>query len=270
MPNLLNLLPVVEHAARAGGQALLSWRHRFVVTEKGRNDLVTDADHASQQAIREVLLRACPDHQFLGEETPLAQKEELLKTDKPLWVVDPLDGTTNYVHDLPCYAVSIGLVINHQVQLGVIFDPVRNELFSAVRGHDSLLNGKKISCTSTPSLGSALIAVGFPANLRGNDHVIDAWKWFGYESQSLRRTGSSALNLAYLAAGRLDSFFAFQICPWDIAAGIVLVEESGGRISQVDGTIYDPLKENIFLSSNGPLHAELMRGLQEVLRGGKT
>lgn len=269
MHNAQQLRIIAEQAARAGGEVLRSWRRRFAVKEKGRFDLVTDADHAAQQAVKDVILANCPEHHFLGEETPLVQKEELLKTDKPLWVVDPLDGTTNYVHDFPCYAVSIGLVVDHQVQVGVIYDPSRDELFAAVRGQGATLNGERLSCTKSASLGDSLIAVGFPANLRGNEHVIEAWKWFGYESQGLRRTGSSALNLAYVATGRLDGFFAFQICPWDIAAGIVLVEEAGGRISKVDGTIYDPLEETVFVSSNGPLHGELMRGLQSVLTGGK-
>lgn len=268
MENLGQIVRNAEKAARAGGEVLRSWRRRFAVKEKGRFDLVTDADHAAQQTIKEALLSAYPDHQFLGEETPRAQKDELLKTSGPLWVVDPLDGTTNYVHDLPCYAVSIGLVVDRQVQVGVIYDPSRDEMFSAARGLGAMLQGKKIECTKVASLGEALLAVGFPANLRGNEHVIEAWKWFGYETQSLRRTGSSALNLAYVATGRLDGFFAFQICPWDIAAGMILVEEAGGRISTVVGTTYDPLQEDVFVSSNGALHGELLRGLQTVLSGG--
>jgi len=267
MQNYLNMLPVAEQAARAGGEQLRAWRRKFAVKEKGKFDLVTDADHAAQQAVKQVLMSAFPDHAFLGEETPLVEKQELLKSTKPLWVVDPLDGTTNYVHDFPCYAVSIGLVVDHQVKLGVIYDPSRDELFTAVHGHGTTLNGQRLSCTKSASLSDALFAVGFPANLRGNEHVLEAWKWFGYESQGMRRTGSSALNLAYVAAGRLDGFFAFQICPWDIAAGIILVEEAGGRISKVDGTTYDPLTETVFVSSNGLLHAELLRGLQAVITG---
>lgn len=269
MHNYQKMLPIAEQAARAGGEQLRAWRRKFAVKEKGKFDLVTDADHAAQQAVKNVLMTAFPEHSFLGEETPSVEKQELLKSQKPLWVVDPLDGTTNYVHDFPCYAVSIGLVVNHEVVLGVIYDPSRDELFSAVRGQGAMLNGERLKCSTSASLSEALIAVGFPANLRGNEHVLEAWKWFGYESQGMRRSGSSALNLAYVAAGRLDGFFAFQICPWDIAAGIVLVEEAGGRISQVDGTTYDPLEEKVFVSSNGPLHVELLRGLQAVISGGR-
>jgi len=269
MHNYQKMLPIAEQAARTGGEQLRAWRRKFVVKEKGKFDLVTDADHAAQQAVKEVLMTAFPEHAFLGEETALVEKQALLQSQKPLWVVDPLDGTTNYVHDFPCYAVSIGLVVNHEVVLGVIYDPRQDELFSTVRGHGATLNGERLKCTPSASLSDALIAVGFPANLRGNEHVLEAWKWFGYESQGMRRTGSSALNLAYVASGRLDGFFAFQICPWDIAAGMVLVEEAGGRISQVDGTTYDPLQEKIFVSSNGPLHGELLRGLQAIISGGR-
>lgn len=267
-------LTVAEQAARAGGEQLLHWRSRFSVSEKGRFDLVTDADHASQAAIREVILSQCPDHHFLGEETPAAERATLLHTKEPLWVVDPLDGTTNYVHDLPCYAVSIGLVIDEWVQLGVIYDPVRDELFSAAKDQGAFLsqagNGKHrtpIRCSTTASLKDALIAVGFPALLRGKEYVIEAWKQFGYESQGLRRTGSSAMNLAYLASGRVDAFFAYQICPWDIAAGIILVEEAGGTISQQNGQPYHPLSETVFVASNGPLHSIVLQTLSTIAPG---
>lgn len=261
------MLPIAEQAARAGGETLHHWRSKFRVHEKGKFDLVTDADHASQAVIREILLTAFPDHRFLGEETSEAEKQKLYQSDRPLWVVDPLDGTTNYVHDFPCYVVSIGLVIEGHVQLGVIYDGTRDELFAAARGNGATLNQEPIRCSQHASLSESLIAVGFPAELRGHEQVMDAWKWFGYESQGLRRTGSSAMNLAYIAAGRLDGFFAFQISPWDIAAGIVLVEEAGGAISQRDGSPYPPLGKSLFVSSNGSLHTELLRGLQAVPPG---
>lgn len=257
-------LNVAEQAARAGGEQLRHWRSKFKVSEKGRFDLVTDADHASQAAIREVILGQCPDHSFLGEETPADERAKLIQTQTPLWVVDPLDGTTNYVHDLPCYAVSIGLVMDERVQVGVIYDPVRDEMFSAAKGRGATVNGQAIRCSPATSLKDALIAVGFPANLRGQEHVIEAWKQFGYESQGLRRTGSSAINLAYLASGRLDAFFAYQICPWDIAAGIILVEEAGGTISQANGQDYHPLSESVFVASNGHLHPTVLKTLSSI------
>jgi myo-inositol-1(or 4)-monophosphatase len=256
-----NLMHVAELAARAGGHQLRTWRRQFKVSEKGRFDLVTDADHASQAAIRDIILDQFPDHHFLGEETPLEERTELLKSDRPLWLVDPLDGTTNYVHDLPCYAVSIGLLLEGNMHLGVIYDPTRDELFTACQGDGAFVNGERLRCSPAMQLTEALIAVGFPANLRGQDHVLEAWKWFGIESQGMRRTGSSAINLAYLAAGRLDGFFAFQIAPWDIAAGIIIVEEAGGKVTQADGSPYPTLGEAVFVASNGPLHQPILEGL---------
>lgn len=261
------VVETIEQAARSAGETLLRFRNVFQISEKGRFDLVTDADHAAQQVIREILYRDHPAIAFLGEETETSERERLLVAEHPIWVVDPLDGTTNYVHGLPCYAVSIALVAGHEVQAGVIYDPVREEMFSALRGQGARLNGEPIQCTANSQLEHALIAVGFPADLRGKEQVLDAWAWFGYHCRGLRRTGSSALNLAYLASGRLDGFFAYQVCPWDIAAGMLLVQEAGGRISQRDGTAYHPLREAIFVSSNGPLHAELLRGIHAASSG---
>lgn len=261
------VIEAIEQAACAAGETLLRFRNAFTISEKGRFDLVTDADHAAQQVIRDILYRDHPAIEFLGEETEQAEKERLFASKDPVWVVDPLDGTTNYVHGLPCYAVSIALVSHHDVLAGVIYDPVREEMFSAQQGQGAKLNGKPIQCTTNNQLEHALIAVGFPADLRGKEQVLDAWAWFGYHCRGLRRTGSSALNLAYLASGRLDGFFAFQVCPWDIAAGMLLVKEAGGRISQMDGTAYHPLRESVFISSNGPLHAELLRGIHAASSG---
>jgi myo-inositol-1(or 4)-monophosphatase len=265
MDQYVNMLPIAEQAARAGGEQLRHWRRNFRVKEKGRFDLVTDADHAAQHAVYQVITTAFPDHHFLGEETPKPERDTIIKTSKPLWVVDPLDGTTNYVHDVPSYAVSIGLVVEGIVQVGVIYDPSRDEMFSAVKGHGTTLNGQPLRCTQSPNLGETLISIGFPPNLRGNEYVVEAWKWFGYECQGLRRTGSSAINLAYVAAGRFDGFFAFQISPWDVAGGIVLVEEAGGIVTHADGRRYDPLVESTIVASNGPLHPELLRGLKAVI-----
>ncbi|MBL8823327.1 MAG: inositol monophosphatase [Planctomycetia bacterium] len=261
------VLESIEHAARTAGELLLRRQSSFQLSEKGRFDLVTDADHAAQNAIREILHNNHPEIEFLGEETEHSEKELLLASNKPLWVVDPLDGTTNYVHGLPCYGVSIALVSGEQVLEGAIFDPIRQELFTARLGHGARLNGEAIHCSAANNLEQALIAVGFPADLRGKEEVLHAWAWFGYHCRGLRRTGSSALNLAYVAAGRLDGFFAFQVCPWDIAAGMLLVQEAGGNISQRDGSAYHPLRETVFVSSNGPLHDKILHGLNSLSPG---
>jgi len=252
-------LEVAERAARAAGAELLRQRGRASVREKGRFDLVTDADVAAQRVIQEELAAAYPDDAFLGEECNT--QSAAYAPGQAVWVVDPLDGTTNYVHDNPTFAVSVGLVIDGRAEAGVIYDPCRDEVFRAARGLGTFLNGKPLHCSPIDSLEHALISVGFPANWQGQEAVLAAWRWFGYQTQGMRRTGSSALNLAYVAAGRFDGFFAFQICPWDVAAGIVMVEEAGGRISRRDGGQYDVFSSELIVASNGSLHAELFRGL---------
>lgn len=265
--SLQEALTVAEQAARAAGEELRSWQTRFTIHEKGRFDLVTDADRAAQERVQQILTQAFPDHAFLGEETPLAARGELLSSKKPLWVVDPLDGTTNYVHRNPCYAVSIGLVQAGKPLVGVIYDPSRDELFSALAGSGAALNREPIQVTQVSSLSEALIAMGFPADWRTDPRISSTWNWFGHRSQGMRRTGSSALNLAYLGAGRFDGFVAFQQWPWDVAAGMLIVEEAGGTVSQADGQPYDVLRGSLIAASNGALHPELLRGLQESMTG---
>lgn len=255
-------LEVAERAARAAGAELLRQRGTAGVREKGRFDLVTDADVAAQRIIQETLAAAYPEDAFLGEESGQGPGE--YPPGRAVWVVDPLDGTTNYIHDNPAFAVSVGLVLDGVAVAGVIYDPSRNELFRAARGQGAFVDGKRIRSSAISTLGTALLSVGFPASWQGQEGVLAAWRWFGLETQGMRRTGSSALNLAYVAAGRFDGFFAFQICPWDVAAGIILVEEAGGRVSRRDGGRYDVFSGELIVASNGPLHAELLRGLRSL------
>ncbi len=254
-------LEVAAEAARQAGVVLESWRQRFAVREKGRFDLVTDADVAAQEAIQTHLKQRCPDHGFLGEE---AEAPTLRSTKQPTWIVDPLDGTTNYVHDCPCYAVSIGLEQEGELWVGVIFDPSRDELFTAARGQGAWLNGRRLQTTQTSRLEQALLSTGFPPDLRGQEHTLAAWRDFSLCTRSLRRTGSTALNLAYVAAGRHDGFWTYQAHPWDAAAGAVLVREAGGIVTNINGAAYD-LDTLDMLASNGPLHPAMVEMLQRVL-----
>jgi myo-inositol-1(or 4)-monophosphatase len=263
--DLREALQVAETAARAGGEELRSWQARFTIHEKGRFDLVTDADRAAHDKVHQILEKAFPEHAFLGEETPSSEREKLLSSKKPLWVVDPLDGTTNYIHRNPCFAVSIGLVHEGHPVIGTIYDPSRDELFSARTGSGASLNGESIRVTQVSSLSEALIAMGFPADWRKDNRIGDTWTWFGHRTQGMRRTGSSALNLAYLGAGRFDGFVAFQQWPWDVAAGMLIVSESGGLVNQADGEPYDVLQGSLIAASNGALHPELLRGLRESM-----
>ena len=228
--------------------------------EKGRFDLVTDADLASQQVIRQTIARRFPDHGFLGEEERSPHRRPGPDA-PPTWIVDPLDGTTNYVHDVPLYCVSIGLAVAGDLVAGVVFDPSRQELFRAARGQGAWLGEERLQVSSVDRLDVAMLATGFPPDLRGQERLLEWWGYFSLRAQSLRRTGSTALNLAYLAAGRFDGYWAFDNHVWDVAAGSVLVREAGGIISNADGSPYDPFTPDA-LAANPQLHAILLRCLQ--------
>jgi myo-inositol-1(or 4)-monophosphatase len=248
-------------AARRGATVLEEWRSRFQVREKARFDLVTDADLASQRTIHSYLQERFPDHGFLGEEEG-ANTGRPPADAPPTWIVDPIDGTTNYVHDFPLYCVSIGLQVAGELVVGVVLDPVRQELFEAAKGQGAWLGPRRLKTTTTARLDEALLATGFPADMRGQERMLQWWRFFSLQAQSLRRTGSTALNLAYLAAGRFDGYWAFDNKVWDVAGGVVLVREAGGIISNVDGTDFDPYTPD-GLASNGPLHPALLEGMRK-------
>jgi myo-inositol-1(or 4)-monophosphatase len=261
MDDLNEYLNAACEAARRGAAVLEEWKDRFQVREKGRADLVTEADLGSQKAIREHLLGCFPGHAFLGEEAP--ETHNVPGPDAPpTWIVDPLDGTTNYVHDCPMYAVSIGLQVAGELVVGVVLDPSRQELFAAAKGQGTQLNGRPVRVSETARLADALLATGFPPDLRGQEHTLEWWRYFSLRTRSLRRTGSTALNLAYVAAGRFDGYWAFDNFVWDVAGGVVLVREAGGVITNADGTPYDPFTPDA-IAAGPALHAVLL----EALRG---
>jgi myo-inositol-1(or 4)-monophosphatase len=249
-------------AARRGASVLEEWRSRFQVREKARFDLVTEADLGSQRAIQSFLHERFPDHGFLGEEEA-GPKGRLPPDAPPTWIVDPLDGTTNYVHDVPLYCVSIGLQLAGELVVGVVYEPAREELFVAAKGQGAWLGARRLQTSRASRLDEALLATGFPADVRGQERTLDWWRYFSLRTRSLRRTGSTALNLAYLAAGRFDGYWAFDNHVWDVAGGVVLVREAGGLVTNIDGSPYDPYTGD-GLGSNGPLHPALL----ETLRNG--
>jgi len=220
---------------------------------------VTDADLASQQAIREIIGRRFPQHDFVGEEDKTA-KAHLSVEAPPTWIVDPLDGTTNYVHDCPLYCVSIGLQVAGELVVGVIFDPSRPELFKAAKGLGAWLGDERLSTSPVARLEDAMLATGFPSDMRDRDDLYYYWRYFGLRTHALRRTGSTALNLAYVAAGRFDGFYAFDNHAWDVAAGAVLIREAGGVVTNSDGVSFDPFRPDS-VASNGLLHPSLLEGL---------
>jgi myo-inositol-1(or 4)-monophosphatase len=258
---LTSLLEAGVEAARRGAAVLQEWRRRFSVRNKGRADLVTEADVGSQRAIREFLSERYPDHAFLGEEGNPSEAA-IGPSAPPTWIVDPLDGTTNYVHDVPLYCVSVGLQMGGELVVGVVYDPSRQEMYRAARGHGAWLNDERLSVSRTDRLDEALLATGFPPDLRGHERTLDWWRYFSLRAQSLRRTGSTALNLAWLAAGRFDGYWAFDNHVWDVAGGVVLLREAGGVVTNSDGSPYNPYTPDA-LASNGPLHSSLVDCLRQ-------
>ena len=262
---LADYLAVAVEAARRGAATLEQWRSKFQVREKSRADLVTDADTASQQIVKETLLAQFPHHAFLGEEEAVGKTPEQTRPpadSPPVWVVDPLDGTVNYVHDVPAYCVSIGLWADGQPLIGVILDPRQNELFTAAAGQGAFLNGQAIHVSRAPILRDSLISTGFPARWDAQIRNLEAWKKVAFHSQALRRTGSTALNLAYVAAGRFDGYWAYDNYPWDVLGGAALVLEAGGMLQTVDGNAFDPFRADL-CATNGLIQAELLAALAE-------
>ena len=207
---------------------------RVKVTEKNPNDFVTEVDEAAEQAIIEVLKTAYPDHAILAEES--GASANLHDDNENVWIIDPLDGTTNFIHGFPQYCVSIALQQRGQITQAVVYDPTRNDLFTATKGGGAYLNEKRIRVTKRDKINDALIGTGFP--FRATDDIDQYLKMFKIMSQScagLRRPGSAALDLAYVACGRLDGFFEKGLKPWDLAAGSLLITESGGIVGTFEG-----------------------------------
>ena len=247
-------LELAIQAARRAGAVLQECKKQFTVREKGGPaDLVTDADVAAQEVIHDLIHARFPDHDFLGEEGLLRNTG----TTPYRWIIDPLDGTSNYVHGFPYYAVSIGLECAGELIAGVIFDPNRDELFSAVRGQGARLNGHPIRASQVPSLRDAMVVASFPPGVRPDSPAIRRFLQVLPHAQTIHRTGSAALNLAYVASGRLEAFWSASLKPWDIAAGVLIVREGGGRVTQMSGRDLD-IEVPDLLSSNGTaLHTEL-------------
>ncbi len=207
---------------------------RIKVNDKGHNDFVTEVDHAAEQAIVEVLLNAYPDHAILAEES--GASANLHDDAENVWIIDPLDGTTNFIHGFPQYCVSIALQQRGQITQAVVYDPTRNDLFTATKGAGAYLNEKRIRVGKRDKVADALIGTGFPyRDMQQLDEYVEMFKVMVKNSAGLRRPGSAALDLAYVAAGRLDGFFEKGLHPWDIAAGSLLVTEAGGIMGDFTG-----------------------------------
>ncbi len=258
-PSADDLLRVCEQAARAGAAELTSWRGRAEVRHKGPRDLVTQADLASEATIRGVIQERFPDHGILGEESI-----DFAQLERPFcWIVDPLDGTTNYAHGLPCYGVSVAVAVDGRLTAGVVYDPERDECFSAAAGQPATLNGQRIAVSRAVALEESLAAVSFPAFVKADSPDLKAFLNTAPQCQALRRTGSAALNLAYVACGRLDAHWAHETHSWDGAAGVLLIQQAGGVVTGVKGGPYN-LSAGDYLAAATP---ELHRALVGLVNG---
>ena len=234
------LLEVAVAAARAAGAVLhqkLSEDRTIDFKDRDQMDLVTDADKAAEAAVLKVLQQRVPDHGILAEESGASHLEK-----KYVWFVDPLDGTMNYAHRIPHYCTTLAVEdsATHQILAGVVFDPVRDELFTAARGKGAFLNGRPIRCSPTTLMTQALLSTGFPTDVHLHPDVpLGLFNRVVQKVRGVRRMGSAALDLAYVATGRLDGYFEVGLKPWDVAAGSILIEEAGGWMRRIDGGPFD-------------------------------
>lgn len=248
-------LETAIEAARRGGDVLQSWRTRFTVSEKSPANLVTEADLASQTAIHTLIRDRFPDHGFLGEEG----LDEASDRSDYRWVIDPLDGTSNYVHGFPYYAVSIALQKGDELIVGVVYDPNRDEMFSAVKGEGAKLNDQPISTSAVDELKNAMTVASLPIAANPDNPAIARFLLIMQHAQTVQRTGSAALNLVYVACGRIEAFWSTSLKPWDVAAGALIVAEASGRVSTIHGQQIRIEDSDIMTSNGTPIHDELIQ-----------
>lgn len=256
-------LPELEAIAREAGSLLMSYFARRVKVEyKGEVDLVTEADRASEKLIVERLRTRWPEHGIVAEEGTRSETDAEYR-----WYVDPLDGTTNFAHGYPVFCISIALARNDgQLEVGVLYDPTRDEFFAAERGSGATLNDEPIHVSNTTRLAESILGTGFPSHKRHKNPNIFFYHQITLRSHGVRRAGSAALDLANVACGRYDGFWEFNLNPWDTAAGVLLVQEAGGKVTRFDGSPFR-LDSREVLGSNGLIHQELIRNFAEIFAG---
>ncbi len=254
------MLNFAIETARDAGQILLEkFGRKINISKKGDINLVTEADLASEKLIIERIKSYFPKHAILAEEAGDAVLLDGVNTWK--WIIDPLDGTTNFAHGYPCFCVTIALEHDGEIVIGVTFDPTRNELFAAEKGKGATLNNKPIRVSETESLSESLIVTGFPYDFKQKENFARHLTDFLLNSRGVRRDGSAAIDMAYVACGRFDGFWEEGLNPWDVAAGLLLIEEAGGQVTFYNGEKYNIYSPPI-CGSNGLIHREML----EVLR----
>ncbi len=259
---------VAEATARAAGALLRQgFKRPRKVEDKGVNDLVTETDRASEALAFDLLQHAFPNCNIAGEEG--VRPATTAGPDAPTWWIDPLDGTYNFVHGVPRFSVSLGCIDSSgEVLVGVVYDPNFDECFRAVRGQGATCNGERISVSSAARLRDSLAGSGFPADLRATDNNTAEWSAFVPRCQGMCRMGSAAMDLCYVASGRFDLFWEYGLAPWDMSAGVLIVREACGKVTDYYGQPFDVHRRGGLLASNGKVHAEAVSVLESVRKGG--
>jgi len=255
-------LTVACEAARSAGKLLKENIHGTrEIAYKGDINLVTEMDMRSERTIVGILRSAFPDHGIVAEE-----ETKIRNASGFTWIIDPLDGTTNYAHGYPCFSVSIALEQGESIIAGVVYDPMREELFSAEKGKGAFLNGKPIRVSASDTLIKSLLATGFPYDRKVSEkNNLNYFHDLLMASQEVRRDGSAALDLCSVAAGRFDGFWELKLKPWDVAAGSLIVREAGGMVSDFSGTHFS-VDDDEILASNGKIHQQMLDVLQQATR----
>ena len=271
-PNSTNhdsFIPAMSEIAREAGALLMHYFHQHLKIEyKGDADLVTAADRAAEALIRDRIRQKWPTHDVLGEEQGLSDQGSEYR-----WYVDPLDGTTNFAHGYPVFCVSMGLEYRERLSgqrasrvAAVVYDPTRDELFTAEQGRGARLNGEPIQVSKTATLKESLLATGFPSHKRHKNPNIFFYHQITLRTHGVRRAGSAALDLCNVASGRYDGFWEFNLNPWDTAAGVLIVEEAGGKVTRFDGSPFE-LNSRETVASNGLIHDALLQEFEDIFAG---
>ena len=255
------MLDFAIQTAREAGRVLAErFGRKIEISNKSEIDLVTESDLASERFIIDRIKTYYPRHSILAEESGATEASDHDSQSDWRWIIDPLDGTTNYAHGYPCFCVSIGLAHQGRLELGVVYDPIRDEMFAAERGQGASLNGRRIRVSQTMGLSAALLCTGFPYDVRQRNEFARHFASFIMHAQGVRRDGAAALDLAYVAAGRFDGFWEEGLKPWDVAAGVLIIEEAGGRVTDYHGSPFDIYSPPI-LASNGLVHEQMRQVL---------
>jgi myo-inositol-1(or 4)-monophosphatase len=249
----------VDVAREAGALLKEKFNRSIEIQYKGDINLVTEADKMSEKLIIKAIIQKFPDHGILSEESPAIGLGAQFR-----WIIDPLDGTTNYAHNYPVFCVSIALEKEGTVILGVIYDPMRDDTFVAVRGEGAYLNNQKLAVSQTRDLTKSLLATGFPYDIReSKENNLNYFNSMAKKAQAIRRAGAAALDIAYVAAGRFDGFWELKLMPWDMAAGCLMVEEAGGKITDISGGKWNLVSPNIIVT-NSLIHKQMIEVFQKT------